>query len=650
MQEQKTNTGITTAIKALAGEPFIKNYILLLCFYAAIFGLLRVIFFIAMNDGEHYSAMMLLHSLFLGLRMDLAVTAFMTAPAYILAWLGWLCLPRQTLWRRVGQCYTALLNIVLCVLLMAEFPLYNETRTKLNILAISFFKWPAYMTAQILGAVHIYRILPPLLILLFFAAKWSAEAAGRVYTFGKRPAKQAAAAFFITLAVACFFMRGNFFTRPIAPQNACFSENDFLNQTTANGIYNLAYELDFFPFKPAPQPFDVRDAAKIITAFDKNYEQSADDIFRLKPYEKPNIVLVMMESFASHIGALGDSPSLSPYFDEFSKNGILFTSFYANSIGSGRALISTVSSFPFPPIVDNLSTIKAPSLATYLKPYGYKSMFFCISGKEENMTDYLRNNGFNETYDDQALKQATGARSMKFDNELFDAADTVMQRTKQPFLSVIFTVTNHNALDTPPAIFPGDKTDKRTLSFRYADWALVRYLEKAAKSNYFKNTIFVLVADHTPRYFSDMNARASKFRIPLLVYSPLITNPHRDARTASQMDIAPTILRLCKVPVKMSDTSFFGTSLFERRDHPAAYFSNEELAFFGLVTPGQTYISNLTNEDLTPFADEVNNFRGDADKGREIFYAKALLHATEYFYNTDTIADWQKYKAPQKTP
>jgi len=663
MNKQKKLSQLYELSKEILSEPFFKNYIWLLSGYVAVFCILRIIFFLLMRESTQYSttlspdslflglpARSLLRSFFLGLRMDIAISTFLTGPIYLLLWLAWLCLPRYSLWRMAGQCYLVLINIALMVLLLAEFPLYTETCTKLNVLAISFCKWPSYMLGQIFGAVHFYKILPPLLVLLFFVAKWSAEIAGRIYRFEKRRPRAEWGAFILTAFIICLFIRGNLQATPISPQDAYFSENNFLNQTTANGIYNLAYSLDFFPFKPKEQPFEINNAAELIRNFEIYDDTAPQEIFRMKPYEKPNIVIVMMESFASRIGALGETPSYSPYFDEFSKKGVLFTAFYANCIGSGRALISTLSSFPFPPFGDNIARLKAPSLATYLKPHGYNSLFFCVSNSEENMGIYLRNNDFDKIFDAPSLQHSTGVPKVQFDDELFDAADTVMRRSRQPFLSVIFTATNHNALENPPQRFPGGKMERHELAFRYADWALIRYLRKAQASNYYHNTIFVLVADHTPRYLINNECREDKFRIPLLIYSPLITNPHIEPIIASQIDIAPTILRLCKLPPNMGQTSFFGTSLSARIKNPAAYFSNREFALFGVVTPGQTFVENLSQEEANSYYASLLAYKGDPDKKKYIYYAKAMLHATKFFYSNNNISDWSRLKHVVMTP
>jgi membrane-anchored protein YejM (alkaline phosphatase superfamily) len=102
---------------------------------------------------------------------------------------------------------------------------------------------------------------------------------------------------------------------------------------------------------------------------------------------------------------------------------------------------------------------------------------------------------------------------------------------------------------------------------RYTDWAINRFLEGARQRPWFKDTVFVVMADHCARSGGQMELPIENFRIPLFVYAPGIIQPERVARLASQIDLAPTLLDLLGFDY---DSTFFGRSLFDPRHEPRA--------------------------------------------------------------------------------
>ena len=71
-------------------------------------------------------------------------------------------------------------------------------------------------------------------------------------------------------------------------------------------------------------------------------------------------------------------------------------------------------------------------------------------------------------------------------------------KEKQPFFSVLMTLSSHEPFETPIATpFPGkDLPSKFRSAAWYTDKCLGEYFEKAKKQPWYKNTLFVLVADH----------------------------------------------------------------------------------------------------------------------------------------------------------
>ena len=122
-----------------------------------------------------------------------------------------------------------------------------------------------------------------------------------------------------------------------------------------------------------------------------------------------------------------------------------------------------------------------------------------------------------------------------------------MSEMKQPFVTSVFTASSHPPFAMPERYkktFP--PTEPRIFaSIKYSDNALRLFFEKAQKQEWFKNTIFVLTADHTsesidPQFTSDLG----RYKVPIVIYVPSMPEllGVDKERLMSQADIMPTIL------------------------------------------------------------------------------------------------------------
>ena len=78
---------------------------------------------------------------------------------------------------------------------------------------------------------------------------------------------------------------------------------------------------------------------------------------------------------------------------------------------------------------------------------------------------------------------------------------------------------------------------------KYTDWALGRFIEKAKKSDYWKDTLFLVVADHDIRVRGETLVPIERFHIPGLILGADI-KPRVVKTVASQIDLPTTMLSL----------------------------------------------------------------------------------------------------------
>ena len=86
----------------------------------------------------------------------------------------------------------------------------------------------------------------------------------------------------------------------------------------------------------------------------------------------------------------------------------------------------------------------------------------------------------------------------------------------------------------------------RENAIRYSDCALGKFFAQAKQSNYWDNTIFLVIADHDSRAYGSELVPIEHFKIPALIIGNNIA-PRQDDRLVSQIDFAPTMLSLAGI-------------------------------------------------------------------------------------------------------
>ncbi len=136
------------------------------------------------------------------------------------------------------------------------------------------------------------------------------------------------------------------------------------------------------------------------------------------------------------------------------------------------------------------------------------------------------------------------------DEGLYDQADNEfaeLHKQSKPFFSLVFTSSNHSPYDYPDGKIAQYDSQKQTRNnvAKYSDYALGQFIEKAKQSEYWKDTIFVVVADHDSRVSSASLVPVRHFHIPAVIFGNDVGH-REDARLASQIDLAPTLLQYDK--------------------------------------------------------------------------------------------------------
>ncbi len=363
---------------------------------------------------------------------------------------------------------------------------------------------------------------------------------------------------------------------------------------------------------------------------------------------KPNVVLVICESFSAYKSSMWGNPlNTTPYFNELCKQGVFFDHCFTPAYGTARGVWATITGMPDvespntasrnPAAVDQHTIIN--DLTKYQKLY-----FLGGSTSWANIRGLLTNN-----IKDLKLYEEGGYKAKAIDvwgisdKHLFLEANDILKQQASPFFAIIQTSDNHRPYSIPSEDlsefskkeFPIDTLKKYGFAgndelnaFRYTDFCYQKFMEAAKKEKYFENTIFIFTGDHGIRgdagnMFPECwtaNGVTTQ-HVPLLFYSPLLLKPERLSNTCSQIDILPSIASILKVPYRNTtlgrnlfdsagkDVLFYNRAfLFDPEERKIGMMTDEYCYMKSLLTGKENFVSSKNN-DLIPITPDNNKVK-----------------------------------------
>jgi len=309
------------------------------------------------------------------------------------------------------------------------------------------------------------------------------------------------------------------------------------------------------------------------------------------PERRNNVMLIVVESLSAvYLGTFGSDRGLTPHLDRISEQSLLFTRFLATGTRTVRGMEAIVLSVPPTP---GRSLVKRPGCAgmggigPILRERGYDTRFIYGGyGYFDNMNAFFEGNGFDVidqddfTSDEITFSNAWGACDGDLFAKALKAADESWRRGR-PFFNFIMTTSNHRPY-TFPDVIDIPSGSGRSGAVKYTDHAIGQFLAGAADKPWFKDTLFVIVADHCANSAGRAEIPVARYHIPLIVYAPGLVTAGRVDKIASQIDLAPTLLGM----LNLSYTSrFFGRDLLRDKRPGRALLGNYQT--IGLLAGGK---------------------------------------------------------------
>ena len=367
---------------------------------------------------------------------------------------------------------------------------------------------------------------------------------------------------FVTIPLCIAAIRGGVTksTRPITISNA----NQYVNRPAETGIvlntpFSIFRTLKKTPFV-VPDYMSDEEASAIYTPLHQPNDSAA--------FTPRNVVVLILESFSKqHIGFYnktlrnGTYHGFTPFLDSLVTDGAMTYRYsYANgrkSIEGMPSVLSSLPNFVEPLFLTPASLNVMSGLARELgENKGYTTAFFHgAQNSSMGFHAFARATGFQRYYGREEYNADPNFHGDDdfdgtwaiWDEEFFQFYAQQMNTMKEPFMTALFSASSHDPFVVPEKYkgrFPQGESPLQEC-IAYTDYALKRFFEEASKQPWFKNTLFVITADHVSQQIDPFYCTTlGNYCVPIILYAPGDPSLHGydEQQVVEQIDIMPTVL------------------------------------------------------------------------------------------------------------
>ncbi len=565
----------------------------------------------------------------MGIRYDLRWIAIILLPIVMLSMLPGLSPFNSVKNKKWWTWYLAIVTFIVFFFFAADFGNFSYNKTRLDAGALNFVEDAGIsMTMMFQTYPMVWMILGLIVAVLFFRwmyrqSHWRVinitEGKGIVY---KRKY------FIITALILIFFIYGRLAWPPLSWSNSFVFRDGFKSYLALNPLQNFFTTLKLR--KPEFNEQKAREAFPLMAEWlqlpdKKTFSYRREILPGSHSLEsRPNIVLVMCESFSMYKSSMSGNPlNTTPYFNSLTDKGIFFERCFSPHFSTARGLFAIITGIPdaqlFKFSTRNPLALKQHTIIDNFE--GYDKHYFLGGDPEFNNFDGLLKNIDNLNIHSEKNFQDPKLNVWGIsDKNLFLEANNVFKNENKPFFAIIQTSDNHRPYMIPESdidfhkVFVPDEELQRYgfesldeyNSFRYSDYCFKTFIEAAKKESYFHNTIFVFIGDHGVAGNAEAmyppawtNQRLTDEHIPLLFYAPYLLVPQRRDETVSQIDVLPTIAGMVHQPYV---NTTLGRDLLDPEKKNNFAFITNAAGKIGMVTDDYYFSKNLNFPDERLFS------------------------------------------------
>ncbi|KFF04564.1 LTA synthase family protein [Flavobacterium reichenbachii] len=461
---------------------------------------------------------------------------------------------------------------------LSEYFFWNEFGVKYNFIAVNYLIYTNEVIGNIMQSYPVIPIFSALFlvtgIVTYFILKNSRDFISNIPSFNQKIKIS-------VLYIGLFF--GSLLVIPALAKTEN-SKNIFVNELQSNGLYKfyLAFQnnkLDYFKF------YKTISNEKAFALLKDQFPTTADEntsrnIESDSTENHKNVVLITIESYsAAFMKMYGNKENITPFLDSLSQKSLQFTNLYAAGNRTVRGLEAVTLCLPptaGESVVKREDNKNKFTTGAVFKTKGY-NVKFMYGGDAffDNMQDFYSGNGY-QIIDKSSFKPEEITFSNVWgvcDEDMYNKAIKVMNaeaKENKPFFNHIMTVSNHR-----PFTYPNNKIDipgdikSRDGGVKYTDYSLRKFFAMASRQSWFKNTVFVIVADHCASSAGKIELPLDKYRIPAFIYRPGF-EPEKCNKLMSQIDLMPTVFGLLHFNYQ---SKFFGQDVLKANYKPRAFIA-----------------------------------------------------------------------------
>lgn len=515
-----------------------------------------------------------------GLRMD-TITACMLLVIPVLL----LTLCPKIFQNFINSFLTVYFLVFLSLLIYIEnatFPFILQYDVRPNYLFVEYLDYPKEVFSMIFADYKLELLISFLMItsFIYLYIKYAKNSFKEVFTqhYFKR------ILMFIPIGLILFIgIRSSFGHRPANNSDAMYSSNRIINEITKNSFYSIAFAIyseKKYSSKKQMKVYGLMDKEEALSRVKKrlniNSQSKESPLSRwvktnFQHKKEKNLVIFLQESIGyQFVEAIGGEKGITPNINRLSKEGILFKDLYSNGTRSIRGIAGAVSgNFSVPGkgvLKRNKSQNDFFTFSSLLKPLGYHTMFlYGGESRFDNMRGWFLGNGFDEVIDKPRFENPSfvGTWGVSDEDLVVKANEEFKELYKKDkkFAAVMFSTTNHTPFDFPDekiTLVEGVPKKSVKNAIKYADYAIGKFIDQARKEDYYKDTIFVVLADHNVRVYGNEMVPVNMFHIPGLILGENI-EPMVYDKITTQPDVLATAIDLLGVDLEYP---IMGNSIF----------------------------------------------------------------------------------------
>lgn len=522
-----------------------------------------------------------------GLKMDTILILFLLIPLLLL-----LTLAPKFLSKFVDRLLTYYYLIVLMLAVYIEsatFPFFMQYDVRPNFLFVEYLEHIKEVSATLIANYKLALFLT--LIAMFVIAKVYLKNSKNQFIPVFKISYIKRFLLFLPLFLVFFIgIRSSFGHRPANISDALYSSNRILNEVTKNSLYSIFYAIYSNKHESNIKRYGSMLSTNAINRVKNRlnienngskYIFNRDVKTNFSRQKSKNLVIFIQESIgAQFIEALGGERGITPNLNRLANEGILFTETYSNGTRSLRGLAGLVAgNFSVPGkgvLKRNKSQQNFFTMASLLDDYGYETVFlYGGESRFDNMKSWFSGNGFKKIIEQSDFidPEYVGSWGVS-DEDLVVRSNQEFKKyykNNQKFAAVMFSTSNHSPFDFPEnkiELVKNVEVKSVKNAIKYADYAIGKFIEIARKEQYYKDTVFVIVADHDIRVYGDDLVPVNRFHIPALILGEGIS-PMKYEKITTQPDILATSLDL--IGIDRLNYPIQGHSIFSDKKQNIAF-------------------------------------------------------------------------------